>query len=49
MPAKAKTKINRERVKAAWADLHPGIPTATRLDMCLERLVDALCDELEGK
>lgn len=41
--------IDRDRVKQSWADVHPGVPSQQRLDMCLERLIDALCDELEGK
>lgn len=44
-----KPKIDRAKVKAAWADVHPGLPQHQRFDMCLERLVDALCDEIEGK
>jgi hypothetical protein len=42
-------KIDRERLKASWRDIHPGVPSATRLDLCLEALVDALVDEIEGK
>lgn len=48
MAAKPK-KIDRDKLKQSWRDIHPGIPTATRIDMILEHLIDALCDELEGK
>ena len=41
--------IDRERIKAAWADVHPGVPSQQRLEMILERLIDALVDEIEGK
>ena len=47
--ASPKLKIDRERLKASWRSIHPGVPAATRLDMCLEALVDALADEIEGK
>lgn len=44
-----KRKIDRDRVKVAWADVHPGLPQHDRIDMCLKLLVDALCDEIESK
>lgn len=44
-----KTSIDRDKIKTSWADIHPGLPQHQRIDMCLERLVDALCDEIEGK
>jgi len=41
--------IDRDRIKQSWSDVHPGLPSRERLQMTLERLVDAICDELEGK
>jgi hypothetical protein len=41
-------KLNRDRIKSAWADVHPGLPPHDRLDIVLGRLIDAMCDELEG-
>lgn len=41
--------INRDKIKQSWADIHPGIPLDTRLEMILHRVIDAICDEIEGK
>lgn len=46
---KPKKKLDREALKQSWSDVHPGIPQHQRIDLCLSRLVDALCDQLEGK
>ena len=42
-------EMDRERIKQSWADVHHGLPQHQRIEMMLERLVDALCDEIEGK
>lgn len=44
-----KPKIDRAKVKASWKDIHPGLPQHERINLSLERLVDAICDEIEGK
>jgi hypothetical protein len=43
----ARKTIDREKLKQSWADIHPGLPQHDRVPMMLERLIDALCDELE--
>lgn len=40
--------IDRDRLYATL-NVHPGIPSHQRIEMILTDLIDALCDEIEGK
>ena len=41
--------VDRDRLLAAFKDVHPGLPSHTRLDMIFTNLVHAIADEIEGK
>ena len=41
--------VDRAKLMAAFKDVHPGLPSHTRLDMILTNLVHAIADEIEGK